>query len=298
MANKLGFRFVLWASVAGLFGSALLVAPQPVTAQERSSREGGDRWDRFRGRGGDSDRGYGPGGYGGGGRDRSRSDGDRRDGDRDRDKDKHSDSKSSDSKSTTSSGSGSTSEPKPDAAAEMAKTRTWAEAIVREKDKDKNGWLNGDEIKQLSSSAAKADADGDKAITVDELVANAMKSAAAASATPVPSSGSDSSHHQGDKKSGTDKAQRVLYGSITGPGGVAKEGDKRRTYRFTPSTQKLPTGLPSWFSSKDANHDGQVSMSEYGKSWTERTVADFQKIDVNNDGVITPKEATKSGSGG
>lgn len=300
MANKLCFRFVLCAGLI-IGGAGSFLTPSLAFAQDRGPRDG-DWRERFRNRG-EGDRGrdsrggeggrgdWRSGGGGGDWRDRSRGDGDRHESD----KDKHKDSKSGDSKPTTTTSSTS-SDTKSDPAAELAKTKAWATSIVKDKDKDKNGWLNGDEIKELSSGAAKADTNSDGAITVDELVANATKPSSTAAAAPAAGSSGDSGHHRdGDKKPGS----RVLYGSVGGPAGSTKEGEKqRRTYRFTPAPQKLPSGLPDWFNSKDANHDGQVSMSEYGKSWTERSVADFLKFDSNNDGVITPKEATKAPSGG
>jgi Ca2+-binding EF-hand superfamily protein len=49
--------------------------------------------------------------------------------------------------------------------------------------------------------------------------------------------------------------------------------------------------VPSWFTSRDKNKDGQIAMSEYRSSWSASAVRDFQRLDVNNDGVITAKEA-------
>ena len=178
----------------------------------------------------------------------------------------------------------------------------YAKGLVKQYDKNGDSMLQADERKELRGRAAEADQNKDGTITIDELVSH-LSSSSSSTPSPSPSSSSSSAsgHRQdGDKsKSDSEKSKRVLYGSVGGPAGSAKEGDKqRRTYRFTPAAQKLPTGLPGWFTSKDANHDGQVSMSEYGKSWTERSVAEFQHIDVNNDGVITPKEASKAPSGG
>jgi hypothetical protein len=66
----------------------------------------------------------------------------------------------------------------------------------------------------------------------------------------------------------------------------------KRTYRFTRGVDRLPTtGLPSWFKSRDSNNDGQVEMSEYSKAWSDRTVEEFHRYDVNNDGIVTAKEA-------
>jgi Ca2+-binding EF-hand superfamily protein len=69
--------------------------------------------------------------------------------------------------------------------------------------------------------------------------------------------------------------------------------DKQKSYRFKTAKERLPAGLPGWFTSKDANGDGQVSMSEYSKSWTESQAAEFKRYDKDNDGIITAEEAAK-----
>ena len=75
--------------------------------------------------------------------------------------------------------------------------------------------------------------------------------------------------------------------------GAANEtAEAKRTYRFTRGADHLPaTGLPSWFKSRDANGDGQVAMSEYSRSWSDRTVGEFRRYDLDNDGIVTAKEA-------
>jgi hypothetical protein len=98
-------------------------------------------------------------------------------------------------------------------------------------------------------------------------------------------SGSDSQSKTDDPMS-----KRVLTGTA---GGIGKDADKRHSYRFSKATDKLPTGLPSWFTSRDTNRDGQVSMSEYSRSVSESMVAEFRRYDANDDGFITAKEAAK-----
>jgi hypothetical protein len=83
----------------------------------------------------------------------------------------------------------------------------------------------------------------------------------------------------------------VFAGTAGGSAASSKEGEKRRTYRFTRPADHLPTNLPSWFKSRDANGDGQVSMSEYSRSWSSSMVSEFRRYDVNDDGIITAKEA-------
>jgi Ca2+-binding EF-hand superfamily protein len=61
----------------------------------------------------------------------------------------------------------------------------------------------------------------------------------------------------------------------------------------------LDKGLPDWFASNDLNEDGQISMSEFSSTWDESVLADFEKFDLNGDGVITAKEclaAVKKGA--
>lgn len=65
----------------------------------------------------------------------------------------------------------------------------------------------------------------------------------------------------------------------------------RRSYRVYSAT--APEGLPRFFTDRDLNKDGQVSMSEYTSDWSEKTVAEFYGWDSNHDGVITATEVLK-----
>jgi hypothetical protein len=285
------------ATLSSLVFDGLLNPPRSASAQSfgrgrDGGRDGGEsreeRRERWR-------RSYG-GGEGGGRDWRGRG------GDDDRGSDNRSNGSGS-----SGSGSSSSSDSKSAgaSAASLTTTSEWAKKLVEEKDKNGNHWLDGEELKGLGGSTAKSDLNNDGVITVDELVQHSSASAAAATttapSTTTSSSGStgsgDSSRRDGDRRKGdTDGSQRVFTGSAGGPN--AKEGDKRRTYRFSTAADRLPSSLPSFFS-RDKNGDGQVSMSEYSRSWSKSTVAEFRRHDLNDDGMITAKEATKSsGSGG
>jgi hypothetical protein len=148
----------------------------------------------------------------------------------------------------------------------------------------------------LGSSAAGEDLNHDGMITVDELVMH--KSAGATAVSTPASSGastastSSASGRNSDTRLKADDplAKRVLTGSA---GGTGKDANKRLSYRFSRASEKLPTGLPSWFKSRDANSDGQVSMSEYSRSLSQSMVSEFRRYDTNDDGIITAKEAAK-----
>ena len=162
----------------------------------------------------------------------------------------------------------------------------YAKGLVKMHDKNGNMMLEGDELRSLRPPASLADANNDNVITTEELVArlsgpapktsseaNSISTAAAAedekSSEPRERDrggffgsrrgNSDSDKSKSDSKSAT-TSKRVL--TWTGGGKTGDDEKKaRRTYRFTPASEKLPTGLPSWFKSQDKNGDGQVAMS-------------------------------------
>ena len=67
--------------------------------------------------------------------------------------------------------------------------------------------------------------------------------------------------------------------------------------RFLTATERLPPGLPSWFTQSDRDGDGQVKMSEYASSWNDEKLMEFSKYDTNSDGLITPAECLGSDRG-
>jgi hypothetical protein len=77
--------------------------------------------------------------------------------------------------------------------------------------------------------------------------------------------------------------------AATGP---AKPAPKK-SGRFLTARERLPSGLPAWFIEKDVNGDGQVTMAEFASEWTPEVAAEFNRYDLNHDGVITAAECLK-----
>jgi hypothetical protein len=247
------------------------VASEPAVAQ-RFGRDDDDRRD------GDRERRYGPFR-----RERSERDGDDEDRDEDREEERadEADSKASEKKSNDGSG---------------LSAETFARGVMTKYDKNGDKWLEGDELKAAGSMTQAADADDDKKVTINELVAQTSANTAStrAAAKPTepaqkPSQIASPSGSTSRSKSSTN-SKRVYTWTGGGPAGEEKKA-VRRTYRFTPAGEWLPSGLPSWFKSQDKNGDGQVLMSEYSRTWSRSTVSRFRGIDANDDGVITAKEA-------
>ena len=161
------------------------------------------------------------------------------------------------------------------------KLRSYAESLLRQYDKNKNGVLEKDEWTQMRGDPAKSDQNSDGVITKDELVVR-LSSYGRSSSSVSPSAGSSSA--SADSSSGG-RTHRPYSSSRS------RRDEQRPTpYRSTTPTARLPKGLPSWFARNDANEDGQIAMSEYSADWSDSKAAEFDLIDTNRDGVITPDE--------
>jgi len=66
----------------------------------------------------------------------------------------------------------------------------------------------------------------------------------------------------------------------------------RKSWRFLTPRERL-TGLPEWFLRKDADGDGQVTMAEYAKDCTPAEAVEFDRLDLNHDGITTAAECLK-----
>jgi len=60
--------------------------------------------------------------------------------------------------------------------------------------------------------------------------------------------------------------------------------------RAAKSVQRVPEGLPDWFTRCDLDGDGQIVMAEFTEEWTEQKAVEFVQHDRNGDGVIVPEE--------
>jgi len=63
--------------------------------------------------------------------------------------------------------------------------------------------------------------------------------------------------------------------------------------RFRTAIERLPGGLPSWFSKTDQDADGQIMMHEWAKAWSEEVATEFARWDLDSDGIVTAEECLK-----
>lgn len=66
--------------------------------------------------------------------------------------------------------------------------------------------------------------------------------------------------------------------------------DARRETKFFVPEKSFLQGLPAWFSSLDADGDGQLTMAEFAPKATSTALAEFARYDANRDGLVTADE--------
>ncbi len=61
---------------------------------------------------------------------------------------------------------------------------------------------------------------------------------------------------------------------------------------YATTYEHMPEGIPSWFTDRDKDNDGQLTLFEYanGQPITDGMVSEFEWLDLNNDGIATLAE--------
>jgi Ca2+-binding EF-hand superfamily protein len=155
------------------------------------------------------------------------------------------------------------------------KFKKYAEQLLKDYDKSKDGMLQREEWKEMKTEHQGADSNGDGTITLEELTTR-ISAYSSGGASSTPHSSSSGPGYGGKFRGSSDKT------ASTGP---------KKSYRFLTPTERLPKGMPDWFIKNDADGDGQIMMSEYATNWTDATAAEFAKLDLDGDGIIVPSEA-------
>jgi hypothetical protein len=176
-------------------------------------------------------------------------------------------------------------------------------------DVNKDGTLQKDEWSKMSNEPEKGDKNGDGLITLDEMSERLGEwrpggSSSGNSASTSSASTSGASTVQSSPGTAGTGGRGEFGGRGRGRGGFGRRDASQsrpattssgQSYRFLTPKERLPEGLPDFFAN-DRDGDGQVSMAEYASSWTEARLAEFNRWDLNRDGLITPAESLRSSS--
>jgi Ca2+-binding EF-hand superfamily protein len=148
------------------------------------------------------------------------------------------------------------------------KLQVLARSMMAQHDANKNGRLDKSEWSRLHGNPIASDRNGDGVLTTEELAEHLAGFAAR------------------EKEPRTQRKSKVSS--------RAKKRSSRKTYRFLTPHERLPKGMPDWFTEKDMNEDGQLSLHEYAATLSQTKLNEFVTFDLNNDGLIVPKEYLKA----
>ena len=154
--------------------------------------------------------------------------------------------------------------------------------MLRRLDRNRNDVLDREEWGKIGGDPGKSDTNGDGVLTVDELAVHLSNYAQGTSPAARPS----------------DRTEAPSRKQSTSSGQASRKADSRRSYRFLTATERvaklLPGNLRDWFLQNDRDGDGQIAMHEFASNWSATRTREFARLDLNNDGLVTPKEYVKS----
>lgn len=171
---------------------------------------------------------------------------------------------------------------------DQGKVAAYVKGFMVQHDTNKSGVLEKDEWKTMKPEHHSADTNKDNVITQEELTVKfaSFGNSSGGGAPPAGSAPPSSAGGYGRGRGG--------YAGRTGDKGEKPTAETRKSYRVPTATERLPKGLPDWFARNDADADGQVMMSEYMTDFSDSKAAEFAKLDLNGDGIITPEECLAS----
>lgn len=173
-----------------------------------------------------------------------------------------------------------------------------ADDRMRRYDANKDGMLDAEELKRgrWSDDPMQFDRNRDGKLSKSELAVRYAQRRVAEQTAQQNEQG-----QRNDPRSGRGGDSRGWNRSDNRPEETAEPvsrfGDAK-SYRSTVAAGSRVSGLPDFFARSDVNADGQVTMNEFSSSWDAETLAEFQKWDLNGDGVILPSECIAALAGG
>jgi hypothetical protein len=163
----------------------------------------------------------------------------------------------------------------------------WFEDRFQRYDLNKDGMLGFEELpERMKADRDKFDSNSDGFISFDEYKKYATEQMAQFNNNnqrPERKEGSSPNQDNNDPR------QNGPTFNIVTPPTEEKEEEVRRPTLYR--VGKLPKELPSWFEELDKDIDGQVGLYEWRKDG--RDLYEFETMDFNADGLLTPEEVLK-----
>jgi len=175
-----------------------------------------------------------------------------------------------------------------------AKVGRYAARLLLRLDRDRNGLLEAGEWPPALGSFAAADTNADGHVSAAELaqwIWNRGRSHRLRP-PPQPDETAPDGAAPGVGNGPRDRETPIPRGSSgagnASPGGSAP--DLRQGKRFYVADPRLPQGLPPWFIERDADGDGQLTLSEFSSGDVSGIPGGFESYDLNHDGILTAEE--------
>lgn len=177
------------------------------------------------------------------------------------------------------------------------KVERYVQFVFSRLDEDADGALSEAEWRQMSGEPQAADGDRDGIITRAEFQAyvvrygNARRPAALM--TPIDEAAAANAGAGDPSGSAGEIASESNGGAAAGaaPSVTSKNGSRTRETKFHVRPSRGLGRLPGWFLDRDSDGDGQLTLREFSADSPGR-LREFERLDHNEDGVITPREAT------
>ena len=166
-------------------------------------------------------------------------------------------------------------------------------------DQNRNGSLDETEWSKMQGNPRLVDANADNIITTRELIARVLSYGNSRRR----SSNQDSTGEL-DKLQATPEAvgtvatrATTIQDSDDDTADPNAELNRRRRLKFYVPRARIPTGIPLWFLGRDQDGDAQLTLSEFAPSASRSALAEFERHDLNRDGILTAKEFLRASQG-
>jgi len=175
----------------------------------------------------------------------------------------------------------------------------YAQRLIEKYDVDADGRLTPEEWRAMGGEPRLADYDRDGFLVERELARRVADYGWHRAIRLVPPNPEGSADETGPAKSeGVADANAASGAAANEPAatvaGIGKRPaatvDRRRGLKFYLPAGRLPSGLPEWFHTRDADGDGQLTLKEYSPQALKGEIDQYAQLDQNGDGVLTASE--------